>query len=152
VVPACQISTEDHAVLHKLLYVSRATPQARDRPDAIEEIVAAARSRNAALGVTGMLIFTQDNFAQILEGPGHALDRLMRSIERDPRHTEVRTLLRQEIESRTFQGWRMGYEGSSVFIARHIRVLTACFVAPSGLHVSRLMELMASLRTAPEPC
>jgi hypothetical protein len=136
--------------LHKLLYVSRATP-ARHPSQEIDAILSVARSRNAALGVTGMLIFTQDNFAQLLEGPGHALDRLMKSIERDPRHTAVRTLLTQEIASRTFEGWNMGYEGSSEFIARHIRVLTATFVAPSELHITRLMQLMASLRASAEP-
>jgi hypothetical protein len=136
-------------VLNKLLYVSRATPLARSSPKEISRILADARIRNEALSVTGALIFTHDNFAQLLEGPERALTQLMLSIERDPRHTEVRTLLREESTSRTFQGWDMAYEGSSLFIARHLRVLTASFVDPNKLHIERLMDLMASLANRP---
>jgi hypothetical protein len=132
-------------VLNKLLYISRATPLAHAGASEIDRILSAARIRNESLQVTGALISTQDNFAQILEGPQDALDQLMESIERDPRHTEVRTLLRQDNVLRTFEGWHMAYEGSSLFIARHIRVLTACFQAPNEIHVTRLMDLMASL-------
>lgn len=135
----------ERIVINCLLYVSRATPQMRTDVSGIDHILATARSRNQALGVTGALIFTQDNFAQLLEGPPHTIDQLMSSIKQDHRHTDVRTVCEKRDVSRRFEGWHMAYEGSSVFVARHVRVLAASFATPSDAQTARLMDLMSSL-------
>jgi hypothetical protein len=132
-------------VVDSLLYVSRATLPTREGCAEIAEILAIARSRNRALDVTGAIIFTQNNFAQLLEGPRSAIDQLMASIRQDPRHTDVRTVRQEQDVARRFGGWHMAYEGPSVFIARHVRVLAASFSAPSAVHIARLMDLMVSL-------
>ena len=66
-----------------LIYVSSKTPRFSEQPTSTDDIVAVARSRNAALGVTGAFIETATAFAQILEGTQTALDELMDSIDRD---------------------------------------------------------------------
>lgn len=128
-----------------LLYVSRATLPTNMDEDEIAHILATARERNGALGVTGALIFTRDNFAQLLEGPRSAINELMIGIRRDARHTDVRVVREENGVIRRFHGWNMVYNGSSVFVARHVRVLAATFSTPSDLHITRLMELMVSL-------
>jgi hypothetical protein len=132
-------------VIDNLLYVSRAALPTRTCESELDDILAAARSRNRTLGVTGALIFTHDNFAQLLEGPPGALEKLMSSVQRDPRHTEVKIVGNEKNTTRRFADWDMAYGGSSVFIARHVRVLAASFAAPNHKHASRLMDLMVSL-------
>ena len=132
-------------MVDSLLYVSRAALPTREGSTELAEILAVARTRNRALDVTGAIIFTQDNFAQLLEGPRAAIDQLMASIRQDPRHTDVRTVRQEQDVARRFEGWHMAYEGPSVFIARHVRVLSASFSTPSDLHIARLMDLMVSL-------
>jgi hypothetical protein len=45
-----------------------------------------------------------------LEGPEEAVDELMAKIARDPRHTDVRVLLTENLEERRFSEWTMGFE------------------------------------------
>lgn len=138
-------------MVDNLLYVSRATLPERTDCEEVAGLLETARPRNQALGLTGALIFTRDHFAQLLEGPGDAIGRLMMTIERDPRHTDVRIVHQEKDVGRRFDSWNMAYAGPSIFIARHVRVLAASFSAPSDLHVARLMDLMVSLSKQPEP-
>lgn len=128
-----------------LLYVSRAALKAGAGGSEIEEILATARSRNQSLDVTGALIHTNEGFAQLLEGPSTAIKKLMESIKRDARHTDVRILREETDVDRRFEGWHMAYDGSSIFVARHVRVLSASFAAPDEAQVTRLLDLMMSL-------
>ena len=136
-------------MIDNLLYVSRSTLPPDTSASEIDEILSTARSRNEALGVTGALIFTNDNFAQLLEGPGDAIEQVMASIQRDPRHEDVRIVRTDKDVARRLEGWHMAYDGSSVFIARHVRALAASFVTPSDRHVTRLLDLMISLSDQP---
>ncbi len=54
-------------MLSSLLYVSTSLLPARDEQRFVSDIVAVARARNAALGVTGALVLGRGHFAQILE-------------------------------------------------------------------------------------
>jgi len=128
-----------------LLYVSRSLLPADTERDEVAAILATARARNRSLGVTGALMFTRDNFAQLLEGPREAIDELMAGIQQDPRHAHVRILREERNVVRRFGGWEMAYDGPSIFVARHVRVLAASFSRPSDLHIDRLMGLMASM-------
>jgi hypothetical protein len=132
-------------MIDSLLYVSRPALRSDSDGSEIQDILAVARPRNQSLGVTGALIFTNDNFAQLLEGPADAIDQLMTSIRQDPRHKDVRTVREEKDVTRRFDGWHMAYNGSSLFVARHVRVLAATFDAPSEAHAARLMDLMTSL-------
>lgn len=76
-----------------------------------EEFVALvrhARQRNEADGITGVLIFDNENLMQILEGEDDKVDACFDRIKRDTRHTDVITINRMEIPDRAFRTWRMG--------------------------------------------
>lgn len=97
------------SALHRLLYVSRALIDAcGPEPRRILDV---AVQRNAAEDVTGLLCFSGDHFAQVLEGPAHALDGLMRSIRADPRHRLLREWPARSVSAgqRWFPTWSMGY-------------------------------------------
>ncbi|RZL37231.1 MAG: BLUF domain-containing protein [Rubrivivax sp.] len=95
--------------LHRLLYVSEARiDPCGPEPRAILEVAA---RRNAQLDVTGLLCFSGEHFAQILEGSTAAIETLMTSIRRDSRHILLREWQPQAVpdERRLFPAWAMGF-------------------------------------------
>jgi hypothetical protein len=102
------------------LYVSQSTLIMPDEEARVQDIVKTARSRNATLGVTGALMFTETHFAQVLEGPPAAIDALMASIRRDSRHMHVRTIGDEYIPERRFADWTMAYCGPLMLVEDHI--------------------------------
>lgn len=74
------------------------------------DIVNFSRENNARLGITGVLLYINGHIVQVLEGQQQAVERLYKSIQADPRHTNVRTVISQPIAQRLFDHWYMGYE------------------------------------------
>ena len=128
-----------------LLYVSRKTIDSAGEEAAVADIVAFALSRNADLGVTGALASTTANFAQILEGPKAAIDMLMESIRRDPRHEDVTVLRVSGIVKRSFPDWSMAYAGPSTFVARQIEPLVGNDPLEDSTRIDRLISLLVGL-------
>ena len=93
-----------HLIL--VIYTSAAT-QYFD-PNTLLALLEKARAKNASLGVTGMLLFENGSFFQILEGPEAAVDSLYKTIAQDNRHEKVVTIIREPIAKRAFAEWTMG--------------------------------------------
>jgi hypothetical protein len=91
----------------QIIYASSATRpfSARD----LSVLLAQARSRNHDQDVSGILLYHQEAFLQVLEGPSDAVGRLYEHICQDDRHTDVRLLLREPIEAKEFGEWSMGF-------------------------------------------
>ena len=93
------------------VYVSSATTRLRE--DEILEILRVARQNNERLDITGMLLYREGNFLQVLEGPASAVDSLLQEIRRDPRHHGLILMSRKGIEERQFGDWRMAFRNMS---------------------------------------
>ncbi|MEJ1969625.1 MAG: BLUF domain-containing protein [Rhizomicrobium sp.] len=94
--------------MRQLLYVSNTVC---DFPEAgLESILAASRRANAAAGVTGLLLYLDGAFLQVLEGEAEAVDETYARILRDDRHWDVQTLLAQDAADRAFGEWSMGFQ------------------------------------------
>ena len=91
-----------------LIYVSSAVKSANNSE--ILDILKISRKANGEKNITGMLLFKDGNFMQILEGDAPVVDELHRKIARDPRHTGLITLLRRPIPNRVFSDWKMGFQ------------------------------------------
>lgn len=91
--------------MEALIYVSTAStlPNAR----MIDDILDAAHRNNPALGLTGMLLWSDLTFAQLLEGPPDALDAMYARLLSDPRHRDLRLLSRWPVAGRLFSEWSM---------------------------------------------
>jgi len=74
------------------------------------ELLTESRANNSRDGITGMLVYSDPDFIQILEGPDAAVRALLERIGRDPRHTDVRVLLDEPATERKYSTWSMGYE------------------------------------------
>ena len=62
---------------------------------------------NPVSGVTGLLLWRDLEFMQVIEGPPDAIGNLYARIVRDPRHTLVIKLLDQALPEREFPDWAM---------------------------------------------
>lgn len=92
----------------QLLYASKASDLFRESSD-LPGILRISASNNAARGVTGLLLYTNGTFMQVLEGEAADIDRLMIRIRADKRHQDVNILIRTSISHREFGRWSMGF-------------------------------------------
>ena len=93
-------------MLVRLLYASRAA--ATINPEELVAILRQSKCNNPAIGITGVLCFSEGIFLQALEGGRGAVNRLYNRIAADPRHTSVELLSYEEVGERRFAGWSMG--------------------------------------------
>lgn len=96
------------APLHSVVYSSTATQPFE--PDSLQKLLQHSRHNNDNKGLTGMLLYRGGRFIQVLEGPENTVRDVVETIRSDPRHTNMRILLREPIEHRNFPDWTMGYE------------------------------------------
>ncbi len=80
----------------ELSYISTAT-SAMSTQDLLA-LLQQSRKNNADNGVTGMLLYGNGTFLQVLEGDERAVDALIANIRKDPRHTNIKMLYRKTIE------------------------------------------------------
>ncbi len=69
-----------------------------------------ARENNHVREVTGMLLYMDGCFFQVLEGEEGVLDKLYEKISQDTRHHNVLKIIREPLEVRGFNAWTMGYQ------------------------------------------
>jgi hypothetical protein len=145
--PASDAASSD-ADLYRLVYVSRnrIPGTAAEVVAEVEAILAASQRTNAALNITGALIFNSGMFAQVLEGARRDIETLIERIMRDQRHGDVEVLVFDKAERRAFPGWSMGFIGRS----REDENLFAHVGTASGFEAGRLdgeriFELMRTI-------
>ena len=73
------------------------------------ELLEQCRENNAKLGITGMLLYKDCNFMQVLEGEESTVREIYAKIGSDPRHKAEILLQRGTQEERQFPGLSMGY-------------------------------------------
>jgi len=76
------------------------------------EVVAIHYSNNQALGITGALIYENNKFGQVIEGPEKDIEDLWHKIQKDSRHKNVRLIESKPIIERNFSKWTMVFQGN----------------------------------------
>lgn len=95
-----------------LLYVSFATRRMSDA-DLVELAAQSARD-NRILDVTGILMYEDGIFLQVLEGDRDVVRDLMQKIVEDKRHERLAVLLEEDVERRHFPDWHMALADPSM--------------------------------------
>jgi hypothetical protein len=90
----------------QLIYTSAAV--APLSPDALRTLLIRARERNAAAGITGMLLHVDAAFLQVLEGDPDAVQQRFMTIAADYRHHRILLLTMRDIPDRSFPDASMG--------------------------------------------
>lgn len=79
----------------------------------LAKLLLLARQNNARAGLTGMLLYAEGSFFQVLEGPAEAVDALYSKIELDTRHAKMTKIIQESIRRRVFDDWTMGFSAMS---------------------------------------
>src|SRR5665213_3853930 len=75
----------------------------------LTELLETARSNNERLGVTGLLLYVEGNFFQVLEGKSSAVKHIYQRILLDKRHTRITRIISETISRPAFIEWSMGF-------------------------------------------
>jgi hypothetical protein len=89
-------------------YVSRAAETMTQ--EALLSLLQQCLANNESSGVTGMLLYGNDTFLQVLEGEEAVLDAVIDKIRKDPRHSRIHFLYRNPLERRQYADWSMGFK------------------------------------------
>jgi hypothetical protein len=93
--------------LYEIIYTSLAS---NDLPaQELAGLLDKARERNRRLGVTGIMVYRQREFMQLLEGERAVVQALYDKILSDPRHKQVSKLWDGPIAERSFPSWGMAF-------------------------------------------
>ncbi len=92
----------------RLVYISNAVkPMSKNE---LLAILTQSRSNNAKRNITGVLLYSNQTFVQVLEGDEQIVDRVFDTIKKDRRHNNVKVIERMPITTREFPDWSMGFE------------------------------------------
>ena len=104
-------------------------------------ILRKARINNKLSDVTGLLVFVDGTFLQVLEGEESTVKDLMEKISEDTRHRDIKVILGSNVERRTFSNWEMAYTSPSAKI----------LAMWSGLKNTRTVdEILTNLKNNPD--
>ncbi len=94
--------------LHQIIYFSAANAVLTE--DALLALLASSQRRNAERGITGLLLYSEGNIMQVIEGPSEAVQALFAKISIDPRHSKMIVARNAAIARRDFPTYKMGFK------------------------------------------
>lgn len=93
--------------MYSLVYVSSAAePFSKSE---LVELLAQCHENNMKAGLTGLLLYKDGNFMQVLEGEKDTVKSVFSRIGRDPRHRGLITLYDEDISERQYPDWSMAF-------------------------------------------
>lgn len=108
------------------------------------------RQKNSRRQISGMLLYMEGCFFQVLEGPRTQLELLFEKISNDKRHHHVMKLIIEPIKERTFENWSMGFKDITPSELASITGLTNFFddggKGFAGIESQRAKQLIESFR------
>lgn len=94
-------------MLHELIYTSIAIEEMDQK--GLEDILFTANNTNKELDITGMLVYHNRTFIQLLEGDKTKVEELYKKIIKDKRHTSAEIFWQDSIKQRSFANWSMAF-------------------------------------------
>lgn len=90
-----------------LIYVSKAEDDVEY--DEILDILTHSWKYNHNSYISGMLLYDNRHFMQIIQGPILTIDKLYARIENDSRHTDIQLIGEELLHERDCSGWGIGF-------------------------------------------
>ncbi len=105
--------------MNYIIYVSTADRLLTDED--LTKLLLKSRINNAKAGITGMLLYSNGTFFQVLEGEEEQLSALFEKISKDSRHRGIIKLKSGKLANRIFPDWSMGFKTSVTESVSHLR-------------------------------
>ena len=90
-----------------IVYMSEYTGNEHDIDKVLESISLKSKTNNLEFDETGVLFYQNGKFVQIIEGEEESLNVLMKHIESDARHRNIKYLVNEDIQKHAFSDWNM---------------------------------------------
>ena len=94
-------------MLYRIIYLSSAVSTFNKVEK--EDMLLKAKAYNKLNNITGILIYFDGNFIQILEGEKENVIELYNKIQADKRHKNIIKVIEDQIKKRQFEEWNMGF-------------------------------------------
>ncbi|WP_242202278.1 BLUF domain-containing protein [Aestuariivivens insulae] len=94
-------------MIKTICYISDST-----KPETLADLEALylqAKANNHKYNITGILIYKNQNFLQVLEGEENAVNQTYIRISKDIRHKNIFEIINTNIEERIFQDYNFGF-------------------------------------------
>lgn len=93
--------------MNYLIYISSAI-KLMSNADLVK-ILSDSRDNNKTQNITGMLLYGDGVFIQVLEGEEEVIENVYHKIVKDPRHRSIIKLTSGDLNKRNFPDWTMGF-------------------------------------------
>ncbi|TSD67437.1 BLUF domain-containing protein [Inquilinus sp. KBS0705] len=93
--------------MKNIVYLSTAVKLMSDAD--LIDILRVARAQNAENRISGVLLYSEGTFLQVLEGDDANVNAIYANIQKDKRHKNLITLLDEPISQKSFSDWSMGF-------------------------------------------
>ncbi|MGB0712121.1 MAG: BLUF domain-containing protein [Gammaproteobacteria bacterium] len=117
--------------LRRIVYSSNSSARMDER--SLLDLLHDARDLNAADDISGVLLYRDGRFVQVLEGAPDVIEDVWRRIRGDKRHEQVAVCADEMVEERIFTGWSMGFADLADPALRQLPGVNDAFVNPAGL-------------------
>lgn len=105
--------------MYYIAYKSNAATSMSDQE--LVELLMKSRNNNIRLNVTGLLIYHNGSFIQVVEGEQSVLEALIDTIAADERHTKFKIIGQGNIPERFFSHWAMGFCSADADVLKIIK-------------------------------
>ena len=93
--------------MYTITYVSTASPDLNE--EETKKLLVSAKKVNVSNGISGIFIYSDGNFFQIIEGEERTVKKLYKRIEQDNRHYNIIKLLDKSIEAFSFESYTSSF-------------------------------------------
>ncbi|WP_461453486.1 BLUF domain-containing protein [Mucilaginibacter sp.] len=117
----------------------------------LTEILAVSNQNNPRDNVTGLLLYSEGNFIQLLEGEEQDVKNVFTRISNDQRHKGIAIIASGNIDHRNFPEWAMGFKsinaGDLTELNGYLDPSNTDFLANKNRHITTNL-LKAFVKTA----
>lgn len=92
---------------YAISYVSSADPDLPEKD--VKYLLKKATEYNNSQNITGLLLYSESNFFQLLEGEKDKIVKLYSQIEKDPRHTNIIKFIEKPVSRPAYDGYICGF-------------------------------------------
>jgi len=113
-------------IMYYIIYLSAATQWPSESE--LTDILSVSRVNNSRKGITGILLYGNGRFIQVLEGDKALLQETFNIISKDSRHKGITQIASGELKERNFANWSMGFKSVNACV---LSILEG-YINPSG--------------------
>ena len=93
--------------MHRIIYLSSSTGHLS--LEEINALLLQSRKFNAKNEISGVLLYIDGDFLQVIEGQKEVITTLFEKIKKDTRHKGIITVFNDQLVERQFPDWSMGF-------------------------------------------